>query len=317
MCNYLINISKIRKSIMYTDKQEVISFFKSLQDSICKQLEAADGGGEFQEDAWERPGGGGGRTRILQGKRIAKGGVNFSAVHGEMPERITRALGVEPGRFLATGVSIVQHPVSPLVPIIHMNVRYFEMENGLYWFGGGIDLTPHYIDKTDARYFHEQLKAVCDRHHPDFYLRFKKWADDYFYLKHRKETRGVGGIFFDRLNEENEELSKEAIFTFVKEVGELFAPVYCELIARNQDKTYGEKELSWQALRRGRYVEFNLVWDKGTKFGLDTDGRTESILMSLPPVANWEYSHTPDEGSSEAQTLNLLKKDIDWLSVTD
>ena len=317
MCNYLVNTSKIRKSIMYTDKQEIISFFKSLQDRICQQLEAADGGGKFQEDAWERPGGGGGRTRILQGKRIAKGGVNFSAVHGEMPERITRALGVEPGHFLATGVSIVQHPVSPLVPIIHMNVRYFEMDNGLYWFGGGIDLTPHYIDKPDARYFHEQLKAVCDRHHPEFYPRFKKWADDYFYLKHRKETRGVGGIFFDRLNEENEGLSKEAIFAYVKEVGELFAPTYSELIARNQDKPYGERELSWQALRRGRYVEFNLVWDKGTKFGLDTDGRTESILMSLPPVAHWEYSHQPEPGSPEQQTLDLLKKNIDWLSVTD
>ncbi len=302
---------------MYTDKQEIISFFKSLQDSICQQLEAADGGGKFQEDAWERPGGGGGRTRILQGQRIAKGGVNFSAVHGEMPERVTHALGVEPGRFLATGVSIVQHPVSPMVPIIHMNVRYFEMENGLYWFGGGIDLTPHYIDKTDARYFHEQLKTVCDRHHPEFYTRFKKWADDYFYLKHRKEMRGVGGIFFDRLNEDNEGLSKEAVFAFVKEVGELFAPAYSELIARNQDKSYGERELSWQALRRGRYVEFNLVWDKGTKFGLDTDGRTESILMSLPPVAHWVYSHQPATGSPEQQTLDLLKKNIDWLSVAD
>lgn len=302
---------------MKIDKEEVISFFKTLQDNICQQLEIADGGGVFQEDAWERPGGGGGRTRILQGQHIAKGGVNFSAVHGEMPERITRALNVEPGSFLATGVSIVQHPVSPMVPIIHMNVRYFEMENGLYWFGGGIDLTPHYINTKDARYFHQQLKAVCDRHHPDFYPRFKKWADDYFYLKHRKETRGVGGIFFDRLNEEKEGMPKEAIFNFVKEVGALFAPLYCELIRRNQDKPYGERELNWQGMRRGRYVEFNLVWDKGTKFGLDTDGRTESILMSLPPVANWAYSHQPGAGSPEAETQALLQKEIDWLSVAE
>lgn len=297
------------------DKDTLISFFKGLQDKICTQLEAADGKGRFREDAWERPGGGGGRTRILQGQRIAKGGVNFSAVHGEMPDRITRALNVEPGRFLATGVSIVQHPVSPMVPIIHMNVRYFEMENGLYWFGGGIDLTPHYVDTSDARYFHQQLKAVCDQFDPAFYPRFKKWADDYFYLKHRKETRGVGGIFFDRLSADKEGLPKAQLFEFVKAVGEQFAPLYTELIRRNKDKPYGKRELEWQALRRGRYVEFNLVWDKGTKFGLDTDGRTESILMSLPPVAHWVYSHQPEQGSQEAKTLDLLKKDIDWLSI--
>jgi len=295
-------------------QNDIIAYFKSLQDDICRQLEQADGGGKFREDHWERPGGGGGRTRILQGEQIAKGGANFSAVQGEMPERITQALGVAPGHFLTTGVSIVQHPVNPMVPIIHMNVRYFEMENGSWWFGGGIDLTPHYVDRQQARSFHEALKEVCDKHHPDYYPAFKKWADDYFYLKHREETRGVGGIFFDRLGPE-EGVTKDERFAFVREVGELFAPIYTRLIAANRSKNYGERELSWQGLRRGRYVEFNLVWDKGTKFGLDTSGRTESILMSLPPVANWAYNHQPEAGSPEADTLSLLKKGVDWLHI--
>jgi coproporphyrinogen III oxidase len=295
------------------NKDHIITYFKSLQDSICQQLESADGGGKFHEDNWERAGGGGGRTRIFEGQVIEKGGVNFSAVHGAMPARVTKALGVDPGDFLATGVSIVLHPVSPMVPIIHMNVRYFEMSHGQWWFGGGIDLTPHYIDRGQARYFHEQLKGVCEKHHADYYPAFKKWADDYFYLKHRDETRGVGGIFFDRLSEQDG-FSKADRFAFVRDVGELFAPTYTHLMAANKDKAYGEREKAWQRLRRGRYVEFNLVWDKGTKFGLDTGGRTESILMSLPPLAGWTYNHQVEEGSAEATTLALLKKEIDWLS---
>lgn len=295
-------------------KAAIIDYFQGLQDRICGQLVAADGGGQFREDTWQRPGGGGGRTRVIHGERIEKGGVNFSAVEGAMPERAAKALGVPAGDFLATGVSIVLHPRSPMLPIIHMNVRYFEMDNGLWWFGGGIDLTPHYIVPQDARYFHEQLKAVCDKQHPDFYPRFKQWADDYFYLKHRQETRGVGGIFFDRLNEEEEGMDKAALFAFVQEVGNRFAPIYTELMARNQELPYGQRELDWQRLRRGRYVEFNLVWDRGTKFGLETDGRTESILMSLPPVANWVYDHQPEAGSREAETLALLRKGVDWLT---
>lgn len=297
------------------DKTEIIDYFKALQDRICRELEAVDGS-HFREDLWERPGGGGGRTRVLQGEVIEKGGVNFSAVHGQMPARITQALGVPSGNFLATGVSIVQHPVSPMVPIIHMNVRYFEMDSGLWWFGGGIDLTPHYVDTEDASWFHQELKKACDPYSTEYYGRFKAWADDYFYLKHRKETRGVGGIFFDRLNTEKEDRSKAELFAFVQSVGERFAPIYTHLVRKHKDAPYGKPEQEWQRLRRGRYVEFNLVWDKGTKFGLDTDGRTESILMSMPPRADWVYEHRPLPGSAEAHTLSLLRKGIDWVTGT-
>ena len=294
-------------------KENIIEYFKGLQDSICESLEIADGGGKFQEDLWERPGGGGGRSRVFQGKVIEKGGVNFSAVHGAMPEKISEKLGLEAAEFLATGVSIVLHPHSPKVPIIHMNVRYFEMSNGNWWFGGGIDLTPHYVVAADAKYFHEQLKTVCDKHDENFYPEFKKWADDYFYLKHRQETRGIGGIFFDRLSQQNG-FTKENRFDFVKSVGEAFAPIYTHFMNQNKDLPFNENEKTWQMLRRGRYVEFNLVWDKGTKFGLDTDGRTESILMSMPPVANWVYNYEAQKGSEEEKTLSLLKKGIDWVN---
>jgi len=298
------------------DQESIIQYFKSLQDNICRQLEAADGDGTFHQDLWERPGGGGGRTRIIRGEKIEKGGVNFSAVRGELPEKISNALKVPGGEFLATGVSIVLHPRSPMVPIIHMNVRYFELSSGSWWFGGGIDLTPHYVNLEDARYFHQQLKNVCDQHHPDYYPRFKKWADDYFYLRHRKETRGVGGIFFDRLDEK-EGFSKADRFAFVQDVGNAFAPIYVHYLKKNAALPFGQREREWQQIRRGRYVEFNLVWDKGTKFGLDTDGRTESILMSLPPLAGWEYNHLPKEGSAEAYTLSMLQKDIDWINHTE
>lgn len=293
-------------------KTEITEYFKSLQDSICQQLEAGDGEGKFQEDLWERPGGGGGRTRVIQGQHIEKGGVNFSAVHGTLNEQAGKALGIAPGDFYATGVSIVLHPKNPHVPIIHMNVRYFEMNDEVWWFGGGIDLTPHYIIEEDARYFHQQLKQVCDQHAPEYYPKFKEWADNYFYLRHRKETRGVGGIFFDRLVQ-TETFSKSDRFNFVKAVGETFAPTYLRFLKNNADKPFSPEEKAWQMLRRGRYVEFNLVWDRGTKFGLETDGRTESILMSLPPIANWEYNHQVEVGSREEQTLGLLKKGVDWV----
>ena len=290
-------------------KENITDYFKTLQDNICRALESADGGGKFIEDLWDRPGGGGGRARVIHGDVLEKGGVNFSAVHGTLPEKITAKLGVDTGEFFATGVSIVQHPVSPEVPIIHMNVRYFEMSNGVWWFGGGIDLTPHYYDAEDEIFFHHKLKTVCDKHDAGYYPKFAPWADEYFYLKHRKETRGIGGIFFDRLGAQDGH-TRESRFAFVKAVGEAFVPIYTHLIAKNKDKAYGENEKKWQALRRGRYVEFNLVWDKGTKFGLDTDGRTESILMSMPPVANWVYNHEPLPGSREAATLQRLKREV-------
>lgn len=296
-------------------KSETQEWFQQLQDEICQALELADGKAKFEEDKWERSGGGGGKSRVItQGNIIEKGGVNFSAVHGKTPEKILQALKLDDADFFATGISIVLHPVSPMVPIIHMNTRYFEMSNGVSWFGGGIDLTPHYVDKADAQWFHQQLKAVCDTHDPNHYPKFKKWADDYFFLKHRNETRGVGGIFYDRLSATHD-TSMEKHFAFTKDVGSAFAPIYTHFMHKNSAIPYGEAEQNWQRIRRGRYVEFNLVWDKGTKFGLDTNGRTESILMSMPPEANWFYNHKPETQSPEAQTLELLKKEIDWINI--
>lgn len=294
-------------------KETITEWFVDLQGRICREIELADGQGKFQEDAWEREGGGGGKTRIIEnGSKIERGGVNFSAVYGATPQNILDALNIPPSDFYATGVSIVMHPTNPLVPIIHMNVRYFEMSNGTAWFGGGIDLTPHYIDKKDASYFHSKLKNMCDRHHYSYYPEFKSWADDYFYLPHRQETRGVGGIFFDRLSA-TEEITLKQRFSFVQDVGNTFAPLYTYFMNKNANLSYTEKEKSWQMLRRGRYVEFNLVWDKGTKFGLDTSGRTESILMSLPPQANWQYNFKPEADSREEKTLLQLKKGIEWI----
>jgi coproporphyrinogen III oxidase len=299
-------------------KEEIASWLKGLQSRICLALEQADGGGKFSTEEWERTEGGGGITRILQnGNVIEKGGVNFSAVSGKLPENISKALALPPSDFFATGVSIVIHPHNPHVPIIHMNVRYFEILNpksqipNSYWFGGGIDLTPHYINAVDAQFFHTALKTTCNKFDADYYPKFKKWADDYFFIPHRNETRGVGGIFFDRLNT-SEQHTKESRFEFLKSVGETFAPVYTELMKRNSAKPFTEKEKQWQLIRRGRYVEFNLVYDKGTKFGLDTNGRIESILMSLPALASWQYNFTPEAGSAEENTLSLLKKGVEW-----
>ncbi len=298
------------------NKEIIQDYFKTLQDKICHSLEETDGFGKFQEDLWQHVDGGGGRTRLIEnGNILEKGGVNFSAVSGVVGPELKKQLNIEnEADFFATGVSIVQHPKSPMVPIIHMNVRYFEMTDGTYWFGGGIDLTPHYVETEQAKWFHKQLEKVCENFNPGWYEKCKKQADDYFYIPHRGETRGIGGIFFDHLNEKSTRKSKEEIFEFVKSVGELFAPIYTYLMKINADKDYSEPEKKWQMLRRGRYVEFNLVWDRGTKFGLITNGRTESILMSLPPVANWAYNHSPTENSEEAKTLSLLKKDIDWIN---
>lgn len=297
-------------------KEEITSWLRSLQDAICTALETEDGKGKFIEDNWDRAEGGGGRTRIIRhGNVIEKGGVLFSAVHGPVPDFLQRenAVGGDAQHtFYATGVSIVIHPSSPMVPIVHMNVRYFEMSSGAWWFGGGIDLTPHYVDPEDAAFFHRSLKNSCDRHDAAFYPEFKKWADDYFYIPHRNETRGIGGIFFDRLSEAGG-YSKEQRFAFLQEIGNTFAPVYTRLMNKNKLKEYTEAHKKWQLMRRGRYVEFNLVYDKGTKFGLETNGRTESILMSLPETAGWQYNYLPEAGSPEAQTLSYLKKGISWI----
>ena len=251
---------------------------------------------------------------IQNGNVIEKGGVNFSAVWGKLPDfMMPKGETINESEvFFATGISIVIHPVSPMIPIIHMNTRYFETNAGKHWFGGGIDLTPHYVVEADAKYFHQELKKVCDTFSPNYYPEFKKWADDYFYIPHRKETRGIGGIFFDNLSENNE-FSKEQRFDFVCEVGKCFAPTYLHLIHKNKNSFFTEKEMGWQKIRRGRYVEFNLVYDKGTKFGLETNGRTESILMSLPPQVEWHYAFQPLQGSEEDKTLSFLKKGVAWV----
>jgi coproporphyrinogen III oxidase len=297
---------------MFT-KDSATDFFIQLQNDICDALEQSDGKAKFQEDKWERDGGGGGITRVLQnGNVIEKGGVNFSAVHGKLPDIIKKALKVEEEDFFATGVSIVMHPENPFVPIIHMNVRYFELSEKTRWFGGGIDLTPHYINLEQAKYFHQQLKNTCDKFDSNYYPKFKKWADDYFFIKHRGEARGIGGIFFDRLSDSKDK-SINQIFEFVKAVGETFAPTYCHLIEINKNIPYTQQHKNWQMIRRGRYVEFNLVYDKGTKFGLDTNGRIESILMSLPAYAGWPYNYIPEPNSAEEFTTNLLKNPINWI----
>jgi coproporphyrinogen III oxidase len=301
-------------------REQISADYQQIQDEICVALELADGKAAFEEEKWERDGGGGGRTRVIQnGNIFEKGGVNFSAVHGVLPAAVKKMLKVEEEDFFATGVSIVIHPNHPMVPIIHMNIRYFEMPSSfgkdtepVRWFGGGIDLTPHYIFESDAKFFHKHLKAVCDKYHADFYTRFNQWADDYFFIKHREETRGIGGIFYDRLKA-TDDLSWDDIFKFSKDVGRSFAPIYTEIVSRNRGKAYTDNEKEWQYLRRSRYAEFNLVYDAGTKFGLETNGRIESILMSLPPTAKWPYNFTPLSGSKEEQTLNLLKKGINWV----
>ena len=299
-------------------KEQIAEQYQQIQNEICAGLELVDGEGKFQEEIWNRDGGGGGRTRIIQnGSVIEKAGVNFSAVHGKLPDSIKKAFGVSDDDFFATGVSIVIHPNNPWIPIIHMNIRYFEMlgESGkeMRWFGGGIDLSPHFVIEDDARFFHRSLKHTCDKFHSDFYFKFKNWADDYFFIKHRQETRGIGGIFYDRLNPQSTGLEWSDIFEFSKAVGRTFLPVYIELINRNKEKLVKEDEKLWQYQRRSRYAEFNLVYDSGTKFGLDTNGRIESILMSLPPQANWVYNFNAKPGSEEEKTLGLLKKGINWI----
>jgi coproporphyrinogen III oxidase len=289
--------------------QRPADYFQDLQERICAALTQLDGQGSFREDRWTRPGGGGGRTRVLtRGAVLEKAGVSFSEVFGEMPDALAGQLpGEDEGRqFTATGLSLVLHPLSPLVPTVHANFRYLT-RGRKWWFGGGADLTPYYPYREDIIHFHKVWKQVCERHGPPVdYRRFKKWCDDYFYLSHRAEPRGVGGIFFDYLDGNFPQL-----FAFVREAGEAFLDAYLPIAFRRKEEAYSPEQRAWQEFRRGRYVEFNLIYDRGTLFGLKTGGRTESILMSLPPVARWHYDYQPAAGSPEAKLYEVLQP-RDW-----
>jgi len=278
---------------------------QDLQDRITAALERADGS-RFREDLWERPGGGGGRTRVLTGALLEKAGVNFSEVHGEIGAELQAVLPGEGTGFYATGVSLVLHPRSPMVPAVHANFR-FVSRGERAWFGGGSDLTPYYLFEEDARHFHAAWKRVCDRHDPSHYPRFKRWCDEYFYLPHRGETRGVGGIFFDYL-----EGDLERTFAFWRDAGDAFLEAWLPIAERRRHEEWGPREREHQLLRRGRYVEFNLLYDRGTAFGLRTGGRTESILMSLPPEVRWVYNVQPEPGSPEAALEEVLRRPRDW-----
>lgn len=287
--------------------------FRSLQLEIVAALCQMDTKAIFNSDEWQREEGGGGVTMTTEkGGIIEKGGVAFSKVEGKISDSMKSHLNMAGDRFMATGVSIVLHSLHPLHPTIHMNVRYFETDLGEEWFGGGIDLTPMYVDPSGAAKFHWALKEVCDNVDMGWYDRFKRWADDYFYLPHRSETRGVGGIFFDRLipNDANQ---KEEFFNFCLNLGRLFPCLY-EQQTKEIFPYPTEIQLNWQALRRSRYVEYNLLFDKGTQFGILSNGRTESILLSMPPMAVWKYNYCPPNESVEKQTLERLKKDVDWIS---
>jgi len=283
------------------------NYFRGLQDRITHSLEDLDGK-KFREDAWSRQGGGGGRTRIMEdGGVFEKAGVNFSAVSGDLPADFAAKIPLGEGAaFFATGVSLVLHPRSPMVPTVHANFRYLE-KGSAAWFGGGMDLTPYYPYEEDAVHFHRTIKAVCDRHDPLFYPRFKKWCDEYFYLKHRKETRGVGGVFFDYLQGD-----LERVFSFVSELGDAFLDAYLPIVKKRMHESYTDQRRQYQLYRRGRYVEFNLLYDRGTIFGLETRGRTESILMSLPPLVRWVYDLKLEPGSLEERNLEFFKP-RDWV----
>ncbi|XP_029434698.1 oxygen-dependent coproporphyrinogen-III oxidase, mitochondrial [Rhinatrema bivittatum] len=294
------------------------------QAQVCQALAAADGGAAFTVDRWERSEGGGGISCVLQdGNVFEKAGVNISVVHGHLSERAIeqmnsrgKGLNIKDGKlpFCAMGVSSVIHPKNPHVPTIHFNYRYFEIEEAdgsrRWWFGGGTDLTPTYLNEDDAVHFHNTLKEACDKHGPELYPKFKKWCDDYFFIQHRGERRGVGGIFFDDLDAP----SKEEVFQFVQSCAQAVVPCYLPIVEKHRSDPFTPEEKLWQQLRRGRYVEFNLVYDRGTKFGLATPGsRIESILMSLPLTARWEYMHTPARNSREAEILEVLRHPKDWV----
>lgn len=297
---------------------EVKAFLMDLQDRICNELAAADGGAEFVEDSWDRPEGGGGRSRVItNGAVFEKGGVNFSHVHGnQMPASATAHRPELQGRnFEAMGVSLVMHPKNPKVPTSHANVRFFiaekEGEEPVWWFGGGFDLTPYYGNEEDCVFWHQVAKDACDPFGEEVYPRYKKWCDDYFFLKHRGEPRGIGGLFFDDLNE----LGFDQSFALMQSIANAYTQAYVPIVERRRDESYGEAERDFQLHRRGRYVEFNLVFDRGTLFGLQTGGRTESILMSLPPEVRWDYNWAPEPGTEEARLTDYYLQSRDWLGL--
>jgi coproporphyrinogen III oxidase len=283
-------------------RERAVGYFRELQDRITNTLEALDGTAKFREDAWTRAGGGGGRTRVIEGGALfEKGGVNVSEVHGELPAELAATMPGSGRTFYAAGISLVLHPLSPMIPTVHANFRYLEKGDAA-WFGGGSDLTPYYLFAPDVQHFHRTWKGACDRLAPDAYARFKAECDRYFFLPHRGETRGVGGIFFDY-----EQGDTERLFDFVRGCGDAFLPAYLPIAERRRSEPWGEREQAWQHLRRGRYAEFNLLYDRGTVFGLKTGGRVESILMSLPPRARWGYGESAQPGSREAELVDALK----------
>ncbi len=299
-------------------KNKFYDYILTLQNNITAKLEEVDGKAKFREDVWERPEGGGGRSRVIEnGNVFEKGGVNISAVHGELPQSMQAYFGVEDADFFACGLSLVLHPKSPMVPTVHANWRYFEMYDKVgnivdQWFGGGQDLTPYYLFDEDAAHFHSVCKAACDKHHPDFYTLYKKRCDDYFWNEHRNEARGIGGLFFDYCKATNE-MNMTDWYNFVSEVGDSFLDSYIPIVLKRENANYTADQRDWQEIRRGRYVEFNLVHDKGTLFGLKTNGRIESILMSLPPFVQWRYDHKAIAGSQEEQLLEVLKNPKEWV----
>jgi len=299
-------------------KEKFVTYIKNLQDTITSKLETIDGKATFKEDPWVRKEGGGGRTRVIEnGTVFEKGGVNISEVHGELPESMQNYFGVKDANFFACGLSLVLHPKNPFVPTVHANWRYFEMydqEGSIVdqWFGGGQDLTPYYLFEEDATHFHQVSRTACDKHDPNFYPKYKTRCDEYFHNAHRGEGRGIGGLFFDYLKK-TETMSMEDWYNFVTEVGDSFLEAYVPIVEKRKNIEYTQENRDWQEIRRGRYVEFNLVHDKGTLFGLKTNGRIESILMSLPPHVQWRYDHQPEPGSEEEKLVERLKNPKDWV----
>jgi coproporphyrinogen III oxidase len=298
------------------DTQAVLDYLLNLQGRICAALETEDGGAGFREDAWERPGGGGGRSRVMEGGAVfEKGGINFSHVFGDgLPPSATAHRPELAGcRFQAMGVSLVMHPRNPYVPTSHANVRFFIAEKAgqapVWWFGGGFDLTPYYGFDDDAIHWHQTARTACVPFGEALYPRLKQWCDDYFFLRHRNEPRGIGGLFFDDENEGGFERS----FALMRSVGDHYIPAYLPIVARRKETPFGEREREFQRIRRGRYVEFNLVYDRGTLFGLQSGGRTESILMSLPPEVSWRYDWHPDPGTPEARLYERYLKPRNWV----
>ena len=288
------------------------AIYQEIQKNICKILEEADGTGRFTENAWKKEIGSGLTCVMQNGAIIEKAGVNFSHVKGDFNESMAQLLGENATKFEATGISSILHSGNPFVPTIHMNVRHFSLDNGSSWFGGGIDLTPTYINHEEARWFHQTLKAICDKYDLSWYPAWENWADDYFFLEHRRETRGVGGIFFDRIHPDNE-VDHEKMLNLTSDLAKAYPQIYSRLMKDNGHKPFSEAQKRWQKIRRGRYVEFNLIYDRGTKFGLESDGNIESILVSLPAEVEWVYQYQPEPGSPEAQTQAFLKKGIDWV----